>query len=86
MREDLAEEDIPHRTKIRTAIINTWKAWFIRFKDDLAVRRTLSTKYLQLIPDKIGTVSSGLPETNHSPSTSGLHQIVHRTYALLYTT
>jgi hypothetical protein len=33
----LQEKDIPHRTKIREAIITAWKSWFTDLKHDLAV-------------------------------------------------
>jgi hypothetical protein len=37
LRDDLQEKDIPHRTKLREAIITVWKSWFISLKRDLAV-------------------------------------------------
>jgi hypothetical protein len=37
LREDLREQDIPHRTKIREAIILAWKDYFVRLKRELAV-------------------------------------------------
>jgi len=37
LRQDLEEKDIPHRTKLREAIITAWKSWFITLKSDLAV-------------------------------------------------
>ena len=40
LREDLQEKDIPHRTKVREAIITAWKLWFIGLKGDLAVHIT----------------------------------------------
>jgi hypothetical protein len=33
----LQEKDIPHHTKIREAIITTWKSWFTDMKRDLVV-------------------------------------------------
>jgi hypothetical protein len=40
LREDLHDRQIPHRTKIREAIITAWKSWFISLKSELAVRIT----------------------------------------------
>jgi hypothetical protein len=40
LRGDLEEKDIPHRTKVREAIITAWKSWFVGLKADLAVRVT----------------------------------------------
>ena len=37
LREDLQDKDIPHRTKIKTDIIQAWKDYFIVLKQDLAV-------------------------------------------------
>jgi hypothetical protein len=38
LREDLQDKDIPHRTKIREAIIKAWEAYFKVLKEVLAVR------------------------------------------------
>ena len=35
--EDLEEKDIPHRTKLREAIITAWQSWFTGLKRELAV-------------------------------------------------
>jgi hypothetical protein len=40
LQGDLEEKDIPHRTKVREAIITAWKSWFVGLKGDLAVRVT----------------------------------------------
>jgi hypothetical protein len=40
LRQDLGDKDIPHRTKIREAIITAWKSWFIGLKRELAVSIT----------------------------------------------
>ena len=37
LRESLHDTDIPHRTKIRTAIIEAWTTWFQTLKGSLAV-------------------------------------------------
>ena len=37
LREDLKDTDIPHRTKIKTNIIEAWKEYFVILKQDLAV-------------------------------------------------
>jgi hypothetical protein len=37
LRESLRDTDIPHRTKIRTAIVEAWAAWFSVLKKRLAV-------------------------------------------------
>jgi hypothetical protein len=37
LRESLQDTDIPHRTKIRTAIIAAWAAWYQTLKASLAV-------------------------------------------------
>lgn len=37
LREDLEEKDIPHRTKLREAIITAWQSWFTGLKRELAV-------------------------------------------------
>lgn len=37
LRESLQDTDIPHRTKIRTAIIEAWAAWYQTLKASLAV-------------------------------------------------
>jgi hypothetical protein len=34
---DLNDDDLPHRTKIRTAVMEAWKSWFIDLKRDLQV-------------------------------------------------
>jgi hypothetical protein len=38
LRDGLKESDIPHRTKIREAIIKAWQAYFQSLKADLQVR------------------------------------------------
>lgn len=38
LREDLQDNAIPHRTKLRESIIKTWRLWFDILKKDLAVR------------------------------------------------
>ena len=40
LREDLEEKDIPHRTKLREAIITAWRTWFAELKLELIVRLT----------------------------------------------
>jgi hypothetical protein len=40
LREDLRDKDIPHRTKIREAIIVAWKEYFASLKLELAVCAT----------------------------------------------
>ena len=37
LRPDLADKDIPHRTKLRESIIKAWKTWFESLKKDLSV-------------------------------------------------
>lgn len=37
LREDLREEDIPHRDKIRSAIMKAWHAYYKVLKDELQV-------------------------------------------------
>ena len=37
LRESLQDTDIPHRTKIHTAIIEAWAAWYQTLKVSLAV-------------------------------------------------
>jgi hypothetical protein len=37
LREDLREEDIPHRDKIRTAIMKAWYQYYKVLKDELQV-------------------------------------------------
>lgn len=41
LRADLQDKDIPHRTKIREAIVTAWKTWFTSLKRELAVSLTL---------------------------------------------
>ena len=48
LREDLKDTDIPHRTKIKTDIIEAWKEYFVILKQDLAVR-ILSSVGLKLL-------------------------------------
>lgn len=38
LKQDLREEDIPHRTKIRASIIAAWQVFFKKLKGELAVR------------------------------------------------
>jgi hypothetical protein len=40
LREDLRDRDIPHRTKIREAIMVAWKDYFVKLKLELAVSAT----------------------------------------------
>ena len=40
LREDLQEKDIPHRTKLREAIVTSWQLGFLTLKRDLAVSVT----------------------------------------------
>ena len=44
--EDLREQDIPHRTKIREAIIVAWKDYFNGLKHELAVSATFTPEQL----------------------------------------
>ena len=41
MREDLQDEDIPKRTKLRTAIMEAWYTYFPILKQELEVKTTL---------------------------------------------
>jgi hypothetical protein len=36
-REDYTDEDMPHRSKIRVAILDTWRNWFGQLKMELKV-------------------------------------------------
>jgi hypothetical protein len=36
-RDDYGNEDMPHRSKIRAAVIETWQAWFVELKNELKV-------------------------------------------------
>ncbi|KIM78715.1 hypothetical protein PILCRDRAFT_56284, partial [Piloderma croceum F 1598] len=38
LRADIQDKDIPHRTKIREAIIKAWESWFQNLKEELTVR------------------------------------------------
>jgi hypothetical protein len=37
MKPDLADKDIPHRSKLRESIITAWESWFRILKKDLSV-------------------------------------------------
>jgi hypothetical protein len=37
LRESLEERDIPHRTKIRSAIIDRWLEYYLQLLDNLQV-------------------------------------------------
>jgi hypothetical protein len=41
LRGDLQDKDIPHRMKIREAIVTAWKTWFTSLKRDFTVSLTL---------------------------------------------
>lgn len=36
-RDDYTDEDMPHRSKIRVAILDTWRLWFGQLKQELKV-------------------------------------------------
>lgn len=36
-RETFRPEDLPHHTKVRSAIIEMWQSWFSQLKDQLKV-------------------------------------------------
>ena len=36
-RDDYTDEDMPHRSKIRVAILDTWRLWFGQLKQELTV-------------------------------------------------
>lgn len=36
-RDDYTDEDMPHRSKIRVAILDTWRSWFEQLKQELTV-------------------------------------------------
>lgn len=38
MRPEMNNDDLPHRTTVRTAIIETWQSKFTQLKIDLGVR------------------------------------------------
>ena len=40
LHQELCETDIPHHTKLRELIIETWRDYFQVLKDDLAVSPT----------------------------------------------
>lgn len=48
-RPDFAEEDVPHRTKIRTAIIESWAIWFEGLKEILSVSICYKFQYLSAV-------------------------------------
>lgn len=37
LRQDLRDDDIPRRTKLRTDVITAWQRYFVILKTDLAV-------------------------------------------------
>lgn len=37
LRPELADKDIPRRTKLRESVIKAWEAWFNILKEDLSV-------------------------------------------------
>lgn len=39
LRESLQEKDIPHRTKMRELIMESWEDYIVTLKEELAVRR-----------------------------------------------
>jgi hypothetical protein len=41
LREDLRDQDIPRRTKLREEIIKAWQHYFAKLKEDLKVRTTV---------------------------------------------
>ena len=64
LQQDLEEKDIPHRTKLREAIVAAWKSWFITLKSDLAVGVTnqfLESHMTELFFRKQPVKSSSLP-------------------------
>jgi hypothetical protein len=36
-RDDYTDEDMPHRSKIRVAVLDTWRVWFGQLKGELTV-------------------------------------------------
>jgi hypothetical protein len=46
-REDYTDEDMPHRSKIRVAILDAWRNWFGQLKQELKVS-TMITAWIFL--------------------------------------
>lgn len=50
LREDLREEDIPRRDKIRSAIMKAWYAYYKVLKDELQVSlEIIQTEHIQVL-------------------------------------
>jgi hypothetical protein len=47
LQQDLHDKDIPHRMKLREAIIKAWQVWFIKLKEELAVYSRLTVYELK---------------------------------------
>jgi hypothetical protein len=73
LRENLRERDIPHRTKIREAIIVAWKDYFATLKLELAVSAAifsstiLADKHLQAAAGKISFTGDLWSDSNLRP-------------------
>lgn len=59
LRKDLRESDIPHWTKLRELIVETWYEYFDALKQDMAVsvRLFYLTKYLMFFQKAEGKIS-----------------------------
>lgn len=41
-RHDFNQDDLPHRSKVRSAIMEAWQAWFLGLKKELKVNHRIS--------------------------------------------
>jgi hypothetical protein len=66
LREDLRDQDIPHRTKLREEVIKAWQNYFAILKEDMGVCTTVHTSTAQL--------------TSHFGLACGRRHLTHRRY------
>jgi hypothetical protein len=59
LREDLREEDIPRRDKIRDAIMRAWYAYYKVLKDELQVSLQLEDLFIQIYSENYFQVGFG---------------------------